>query len=104
MAEVDWTEPALRDLEIVINYIAMDSPRYAERCGNNIVQAPRILKDHPKIGRIIPEFNVDSVRELIYGAYRIIYEIRKDTCYIVAVIHSSRDLIRHYKPGKWDIT
>ena len=46
MAKVDWTEPALKDLEIVINYIALDSPRYAERFGNKIVRAPRVLKNN----------------------------------------------------------
>ena len=104
MAKIVQTEPALRNLEIIINYIAIDSPLYAERIGNKIVHAPRILKNYPKIGRIVPEFNINSVRELIYGSYRIIYEIRKETCFIEAIIHSSRDLISHYKPGKWDVT
>lgn len=40
----------------------------------------------------------------VYPRYRIIYEIRQDTCYIEAVIHSSRDLMMHYKPGQWDVT
>ena len=31
-------------------------------------------------------------------------EIRKDICYIEAVIHSSRDLMMHYEPGQWDVT
>jgi len=104
MAKIVWTEPALRDLEIIVKYIAQDSPRYAERVGRGIVQAPRILRDYPKVGRIVPEFNQDRVRELIFGAYRIIYEIKEGTCFIEAVLHSSRDLIRRYEPGAWEIT
>ncbi len=104
MAQVVWTKSALKDLEIIINYIAMDSPRYAERFGTKIVKSPRVLQNYPKIGRIVPEFNINSLRELIYGSYRIIYEIRKDTCFIEAIIHNSMDLMRHYKPGKWDVT
>ncbi|CAI4031317.1 hypothetical protein DNFV4_01742 [Nitrospira tepida] len=53
---------------------------------------------------MVPEYQLPNLRELIHGAYRIIYEIRQDTCYIEAVIHSSRDLMRHYEPGQWDVT
>ena len=103
MAQIVWTKPALKDLELIINYIALDSLRYAERVGREIVCAPRILQDYPQTGRIVPEFNLATIRELIYGSYRIIYEIRGNECHIEAIIHSSRDLMRYYKPGEWDI-
>jgi hypothetical protein len=32
------------------------------------------------------------VRELLVRAYRLIYVIRNEDCYIAAVIHGSRDL------------
>ena len=104
MAKVVWTGPALKDLEVITNYIAMDSPRYAERFAERLVRAPRALRNHPRIGRTVPEFQDDNLRELLYGSYRIIYEIRGDTCFIETVIHSSRDLLRHYEPGEWDVT
>lgn len=104
MAQVVWTGPALKDLEIIVRSIAMDSPRYAERFSKRLVQAPRELKEHPFLGRIVPEYQLSSLRELIHGAYRIIYEIRQNTCYIEAVIHASRDLMMHYEPGQWDVT
>jgi hypothetical protein len=34
--------------------------------------------------------------------YRIIYEIRGEACYIVAIIHGSRDLARHVQPSQID--
>ena len=104
MAKVVWTEPALKDLEVAVRYIAMDSPRYAERFSKRLVQAPRTLKEYPSLGRIVPEYQRSSLRELIHGAYRIICEIRQETCYIEAVIHVSRDLMMHYEPGEWDVT
>lgn len=104
MAQVVWTGPALKDLEVITKYIAMDSPRYAERFARKLVRAPRLLSKHPQIGRIVPEFEDDMLRELIMGAYRIIYEIRGETCYGEAVIHASRDLMQHYQPGEWDVT
>ena len=76
MAKVVWTGPALRDLEVIVRYIAMDSPRYAERFSKRLVQAPRVLREYPSVGRIVPEYQLANFRELILGAYRIIYEIR----------------------------
>lgn len=104
MAKVIWTEPALNDLLDVIKHIAKDSPIYAERFGLRVVEAPRHLMQFPACGRVVPEFNEENIRELIYGAYRIIYLIREDSCYITAVIHGSRDILLHLKPGEWDIT
>ena len=104
MVKVVWTGPALKDLEIIVRYIAMDSPRYAERFSKRLVRAPLVLKEYPLLGRVVPEYELSNFRELIHGAYRIIYEIRQDICYIEAVIHASRDLMMHYEPGKWDVT
>ncbi len=104
MAKVIWTEPALNELHDIINHIAKDSPVYAERFGVRVVGAPRRLEQFPSCGRIVPEFKDENIRELIYGSYRIIYLMQQDTCYIVAIIHGSRDILRHLKPGDWDVT
>lgn len=105
MAKIIWTEPALNDLQEIIDYIAKDSFVYAERLGFKIVQAPKRLKEFPYSGRVVPEFYDDTIRELIYGSYRIMYKISVDEkiCYIVAVIHGSRDILKHLKPGEWNI-
>lgn len=104
MAKIVWTGPALNDLHHIITFIAQDSPKYAERVGVRIVQAPRHLTTFPYSGRIVPEFNDSSIREFIYGSYRIIYAIRSTAYYIVAVLHSSRDLLGHVSSEDWDIT
>ena len=103
MVKVVWTESALNDLQTIIEHIAKDSPVYAERFGTRVVRAPRILQQSPFLGRIVPEFNDQSIRELIYGSYRIIYKATDTSCFIVAVIHGSRDTFKHVKPGEWNI-
>jgi plasmid stabilization system protein ParE len=65
LAEVFWTSPALDDLQNIIAYIAADSPAYACRLDERIVEAPRKLEDFPEIGRIVSEFASPTVRELI---------------------------------------
>ncbi|MBI5215509.1 MAG: type II toxin-antitoxin system RelE/ParE family toxin [Ignavibacteriae bacterium] len=101
MARVVWTTPALADVQQIIEYISNDSQFYAERVGTRIVQAPRRLKQFPLSGRIVPEFSDNNIREIIYGAYRIIYQTREDVCCIVAVIHGSRNLLLHVNPDDW---
>ncbi len=104
MAKVVWTRPARKDLHEIVEYIARDSRFYAERMRVRLVRAPRLLSRFPLSGRIVPEFNDEMIREVIYGNYRIIYVRGKQKCFIVAVIHLSRDLIRLLKPGEWDLT
>lgn len=99
MAEVIWTEPALSDLHDIFEHIARDSLSYAEKFVNRIVVAVKRLELFPRCGRIVPEFTNESIRELICEVYRIIYLVRKNRCYIVTIIHGSRDIFRHLEPG-----
>jgi toxin ParE1/3/4 len=47
----------------------------------------------PELGRIVPEKGDASIRELIEGNYRIIYEVKDpDRVEILLVHHSSRPL------------
>ena len=52
---------------------------------------------------MLPEFEDANIRELIYGSYRIIYLVREEGCHIVAVVHASRDIVRHLSQADWDI-
>ncbi len=91
--KVNWTEPALEDLEAIQAYIAKDSNFYARQFIERIFDAVTKLETFPVIGRRVPEAEerVD-VRELIFQGYRIIYLIQSESIYIIAVIHGSRDL------------
>jgi len=47
----------------------------------------------PLLGKIVPEFDKDTFRELIEGNYRIIYKVVNDSQVdILTIHHSSRDL------------
>ncbi|MBI5024893.1 MAG: type II toxin-antitoxin system RelE/ParE family toxin [Candidatus Omnitrophica bacterium] len=49
------------------------------------------LDDFPQSGRVIPEINDKHCREIIYGAYRVMYRITRDEIWVTGVIHSARD-------------
>ena len=92
MGQVYWTEPALDDVRDILNYVSRDSPAYAARLGRRITEAPRHLSTFPRLGSIVPELASDMIRELWVRPYRIMYQVRGEACFILAVVHGSRDL------------
>ena len=45
-------------------------------------------------GRRVPEYEMDQIREIIEGQYRIIYYITPDQIDVLAVIHASQNILR----------
>lgn len=102
MAKLVWTEPALDDVREIVAYIRRDSSVYAKKMGQRLREAPKVLKTHPKRGWQIPEYDDADLRELLVFPYRVIYRIIDDTCYVIAVVHGSRDLTRIIRPSPGD--
>ena len=90
--KVKWTNVAYNDLEEVADYIAKDSTYYASGFVREVRDAARSLAYFAKQGRIVPEFNNPSIRELFVRSYRMIYQVTEDTIYIIGFIHGARDL------------
>jgi addiction module RelE/StbE family toxin len=91
VARVVWSEPALEDLEEIAEYIAADSPRYAQITITRIFERTEVLETHPSIGRMVPELEDESTRELIEGNYRIVYVLKDHgIVYILRVLHGAR--------------
>jgi toxin ParE1/3/4 len=89
--KVAWSEPAIADLVAIHDYIARDSPHYAQRFVERLVAAVEPLESFPRLGRLVPEGD-DRHRELLVAFYRIIYRLEGQTIFIVTVVHGSRDL------------
>jgi addiction module RelE/StbE family toxin len=94
--KLTWTHEALKRLIEIEDYIAEDSPKRAIKFTNQIIQKAESLKKHPQKGRIVPEFSIPELRELIFKNHRIIYRIKKDYLEIVTVFEGHR-LIRKNK-------
>ncbi len=91
--QIEWTDPALEDLEVIRDYIAKDSPYYARNFIERIFDTTFKLEDFPEIGRPVPEAEGrDDIRELIFQGYRIIYLLLTDRLQVLAVMHGSRNL------------
>jgi toxin ParE1/3/4 len=91
--KVYWTDRAVNDLHAVHDYIARTSPEYAQRMVDRLTRRSEQIGTFPNSGRAVPEFDIEPVREVLEGSYRIIYGIRTDRVDILAVIHSSRKIL-----------
>ena len=90
---VKWTAHAKSQLRYIHDYIAQDSPLYARRVSEALVKKTIRLEKLPRMGRKVPELNVDAVRELSVYSYRILYEIKSDDLIdVLAVIHRRQHL------------
>jgi plasmid stabilization system protein ParE len=89
---IEWSDSARGDLEDLVRYISRDSAFYAQRFGEKVVLATRRLRDFPESGRMIPEVDDQTLREIIVQGYRVMYRLEADRVLILAVMHGSRDL------------
>ena len=78
------------DLSQIYFYISNDSLYYANKTIDNILSRLEDLTLFHYMGRKVPEYNINNIRELIYKSYRIIYEIESNKILIRRIWHSSR--------------
>lgn len=81
-----WTDPAIEDLRNLYRYIAKDSEVYAGSFVERIILAVEKLVNFPKLGRVVPEADKQTIRELLYRNYRIIYRINGDLIEVITVV------------------
>ena len=87
-----WSKAALADLCDLVRYIAHDNRVVARRFGDLIVTKVEALETFPRIGRMVPEYRNDRLREIIVAPYRIVYEIDDESMVlsILRVWHGAR--------------
>jgi toxin ParE1/3/4 len=90
MVEVIWTQPALTDLNNIIEYVSKDSKYYASKLTKAIFELTGKLALYPTIGKPVSELKPSAYKEILFKKYRIIYRIELNNVYIISVHHSSR--------------
>lgn len=101
MTRLEWTDPAVTDLENIQDYLARDSPEYADSVIERLILSVERLRSFPQSGRVVSEASDLKVRELSLSTYRIMYRLRKNKVQILAVVHSARNL-GGVPPEPWD--
>lgn len=85
-----WTDQAAGDLDAIADFIASDDPVAAVAWVDELVATAERLPDTPRMGRKVPEFGREDVRELIHGQYRIVYRVSKESIEVLTVFEGHR--------------
>jgi addiction module RelE/StbE family toxin len=93
--EIIWSLRAKADLQDIYDYITKDSDIYALSVINRIISAIENIPQFPLLGRVVPEFNIENLRERISGNYRIVYRINKSQNIEIVTIHHSARLLNN---------
>lgn len=103
MAQVVWTERALNSLVEIARFIAQDSPDFAPAFVARIVEAVDRVALFPRLGRQVPEFGDETLREVIFQNYRIVYRIDGDRVGVVVVRHGAMNLPVDVARSPWNL-
>lgn len=82
--KVLFTEDALNDLEVLLDYIAVDNPNAAERFGTALLKHIELLETLPWIGMPVP--GRTGIRKILHSPERIYYRVHKDRR-LVEILH-----------------
>lgn len=56
----------------------------------DVPAAAEWLADSPQSGRMVPETQDSSLREILLGSYRIIYRVRAELVEVLTVCHGAK--------------
>ena len=89
MPKIEWTVPALQDLQDAGEYIALDNPEAAMRMAERIREAVEYLPKQPSMGR---PGRLEGTRELVVSGtpFVVIYWSRSGIIQILRLLHHAR--------------
>jgi len=80
---------AFSDLESIKDYYEEEGVSYiGEQYVVSIIDHIQTLGKNPDIGRKVPEFDEEKIRELIHSPFRIVYLREKNSIHVVRVWRS----------------
>lgn len=88
---VSFAQSGVSDLEALRDYYdKKGASQEGIRLVQEIVRRIERLENHPLMGRIVPEFGVEHLREIIYPPFRIVYRYDKTRERVVRIWRSER--------------
>jgi toxin ParE1/3/4 len=88
---LEWTEKAERDLELIHAFIAKDKPIAAIRFVARIKRAVENLIRFPYMGEILTREEESQIREIYVKTCRVVFRVRVDAIRVITLVHSARD-------------
>jgi len=89
--KITFAASAVKDLEATYNwYVEQQVPDVGDKLLKEIISQVERLADFPESGRIVPEFGIANLREVIFPPFRIVYRLDKNRARIVRIWRSER--------------
>ncbi|MDY6981183.1 MAG: type II toxin-antitoxin system RelE/ParE family toxin [Pseudomonadota bacterium] len=90
-ASISFAASALADLQAIQQWYQDEGvPDVGTRFITEIIEKSQNLATHPDMGRIVPEFDLPFLRELIHPPFRIVYRRDAEHIKVVRVWRSER--------------
>jgi len=88
---VTFAASAVADLDAIRSwYSEQQAPAAGEKLLREIISQAERLAAFPDSGRIVPEFGMANLREIIHPPFRIVYRLDADKVRVVRVWRSER--------------
>jgi len=89
--EISFAESAFQDLKDILHfYNEQKSPQVGEIFVAKIIKDIELLKLQPDMGRIVPEFELDYLKEFIRPSFRMVYHHNSNHVRIIRVWKSEK--------------
>ncbi len=90
---IELAESAVCELEEIRDWYAdRQVPEAGKRLVGEVIAQAERLAEFPESGRIVPEFGLANLREIVYPPFRIIYRVDVARLCVIRVWRSERQL------------
>jgi toxin ParE1/3/4 len=90
--KIIWSPLAVDRVSEIAAYIAQENAAAAEKWVDAVFRKVEDLQRFPESGRIVPETENKTIRELIYGNYRLIYRLEEKRISVLTLRHGKQIL------------
>jgi toxin ParE1/3/4 len=91
MSSYSFSDTAIRDLDEICNYIAVENSKAASQLFDKIRQKCKLVASFPNMGKTYPKLN-PNLRGFVVEDYIVFYYPNSDGINIARVISGYRDL------------
>lgn len=89
--ELRIAQSALEDLQSIQGHYRKEGvPLIGDEYVTAILEQVDMLVRHPDVGRVVPEFGLDYIRELIHSPFRVVYLRQEVDVVLIRVWRSER--------------
>src|SRR5574341_995882 len=104
MAKIVWSALAKEHLREIDRYIFEGSPFYSVVFIDKLIASVEKIGAFPELGRVVPEFERDYLREIFFHKYRIVYRIKDVVVTIAAIVHGEMNITKKRERVPWDLS